>query len=174
MEKGIQNRDIFDYVMARADVCRLGLCKDGMPYIVPVSFGYDGAYIYFHTAPKGMKIDFINANNRICFELEHEAKAIPHETDACKWSFSFYCVVGFGSVEEIADPSKKVDALQYIMKHYSDKEWGFSETFVKATRLWRISIEQATGKKSKDKPAISILPVAEKITTIVEADGRSI
>ena len=37
---------------------------------MPVSFGYDGAALYFHTAPKGRKIDFIEANNRVCFEFE--------------------------------------------------------------------------------------------------------
>jgi nitroimidazol reductase NimA-like FMN-containing flavoprotein (pyridoxamine 5'-phosphate oxidase superfamily) len=30
----------------------LGLAKDNSPYIVPVSFGYDGDAIYFHTTKK--------------------------------------------------------------------------------------------------------------------------
>ena len=38
--------------MRTAQICRLGLCKDNRPYIVPVNFGYDGEHIYFHTGPK--------------------------------------------------------------------------------------------------------------------------
>ena len=32
-------------------VCRLGLCDGGEPYVVPLCFGYDGEALYFHAAP---------------------------------------------------------------------------------------------------------------------------
>jgi nitroimidazol reductase NimA-like FMN-containing flavoprotein (pyridoxamine 5'-phosphate oxidase superfamily) len=153
-DKEIQSRDRIEQVIAKAQVCRLGLCKDNMPYIVPVSFGYDGEYIYFHTAAEGMKLDYIGAQNRVCFELEHDVRVTPDENDPCKWSFSFYSVIGFGTVEEIVALQRKLYALNLIMKHYSDREWNFNDNLVEKVRLWRISIEQITGKQSKDKPAI--------------------
>jgi uncharacterized protein len=152
-DKQIESKDLIKKVIAKARVCRLGLCKDNMPYIVPVSFGYDGNYIYFHTAIEGMKLDYIAANNRVCFELEHDVRVISDKNEACKWSFSFYSVIGFGTVAEIVDAERKLYALNQIMQHYSDREWNFNENLVEKVRLWSISIEQITGKQSKDKVA---------------------
>lgn len=147
-EKEIQDPGLIDKIMARAQVCRLGLCKDNAPYVVPVSFGYDGACIYFHTAREGMKLDYLAANNRVCFELEHDVRIIPSPTRACEWSVSFYSVIGFGTVDEIVDPAGKARAVNQIMKHYSGREWEIDERSLEKTRLWRISIERITGKRS--------------------------
>lgn len=150
-KREIQDKALIEEIMTKAEVCRLGLCKDGMPYIVPVSFGYDGSHLYFHTAGEGMKIDYIAANNRVCFELEHDVRVIPDNNAACKWSMSYYSVIGFGTVEEIKDQHIKIHALDQIMKHYSNREWDFNEQVVEKTRLWRISIDRLTGKQSKDR-----------------------
>lgn len=150
-DKEIQDRDLIEQIMSKAQVCRLGLCKDNMPYIVPMAFGYDGKFIYFHTADEGMKLEYMNSNNQVCFELEHDVKIIPNEKAACKWTFSFYSVIGFGTVEGIEDPELKIHAMSEIMKHYSDRKWDFDETLVQNIRLWRISIDRISGKQSKDK-----------------------
>jgi nitroimidazol reductase NimA-like FMN-containing flavoprotein (pyridoxamine 5'-phosphate oxidase superfamily) len=150
-DKEIHDRELIERIIAQAQVCRLGLCKDEMPYIVPVCFGYDGEHIYFHTAREGKKINYMTANKRICFELEHEVALIPAEQSACEWSFSFYSIIGFGTVEEIIEAQVKADALNQIMKHYSQRKWHFNPGPLENTRLWRISIEQITGKHSKDK-----------------------
>lgn len=150
-DKEIHQPELIDTIIAAARVCRLGLCRDNQPYIVPVSFGYDGAALYFHTASEGQKIDYLTANNRVCFEFEHEVEIIPHESEACKWSCSFYSVIGFGNVEELYAPRDKVRALNLIMKQYSDRKWNFDEHQLGITRLWRISIERISGKCSGDK-----------------------
>jgi nitroimidazol reductase NimA-like FMN-containing flavoprotein (pyridoxamine 5'-phosphate oxidase superfamily) len=153
-DKEIQDNDLIKQIIAKAQICRLGLCKDKMPYIVPVSFGYDGKSIFFHTAIEGMKIDYITFNNQVCFEFEHDVKVVPNDDTACKWTFSFYSVIGFGTVEEITDFHHKAYAFGQIMKHYSNREWDFNEQLLEKIRIWRISIERITGKQSKDKISI--------------------
>lgn len=150
-KREIQDNALIQEIIAEAVVCRLGLCKDGIPYIVPLSFGYDGSCIYFHTAAEGMKIDYMAANNQVCFELEHDVRVIPDDSAACKWSMSFYSVIGFGTVEEITDHELKIYALNQIMKHYSNRDRDFDEQIVEKTRLWRIAIERLSGKQSKDR-----------------------
>ena len=46
-------------------VCRLALSWEDKPYIVPISFGYDGACIYFHSAVSGKKIDYMTKNQNV-------------------------------------------------------------------------------------------------------------
>jgi uncharacterized protein len=150
-EREIRDRREIDRIIREARVLRLGLCKDNRPYIVPVSFGYDGIFIYFHTAQEGMKIDYMDANDRVCFEMEHDVKMLPEKDKACKWSVSYFCVIGFGRVQEVTATQDKIFALTEIMKQYSRGEWDFDAAVVEKTRLWRIAIEQLTGKRSKDR-----------------------
>jgi nitroimidazol reductase NimA-like FMN-containing flavoprotein (pyridoxamine 5'-phosphate oxidase superfamily) len=63
-------------------------------------------------------------------------------------------VIGFGTVQEITDHRHKVKAFDQIMRHYSGKEWDFDDEMLNKTRLWQITIEHVTGKKSKDKITI--------------------
>lgn len=150
----IQDKDLIERVIANARVCRLGLSKDDLPYVVPISFGYDGTRIYFHTAPEGMKLEYIDANPKVCFEFEDQVKMLPHATDASKWSVSYYSVIGFGRVEEIVDRSGKIDALTKIMAHYSDQSWSLDDVQLTKARVWAISIDRMTGKRSKDKLSV--------------------
>jgi nitroimidazol reductase NimA-like FMN-containing flavoprotein (pyridoxamine 5'-phosphate oxidase superfamily) len=93
-----------------------------------------------------MKIDYMTANPRVCFEME-QAVHIIRDEQACKWGQAFNSVIGFGMVHEITDEPGRKAAMQQVMLHYSGKEWEFdAETFSKI-RLWRISIEQVTGKR---------------------------
>jgi nitroimidazol reductase NimA-like FMN-containing flavoprotein (pyridoxamine 5'-phosphate oxidase superfamily) len=152
-DKEIQDPALIAEIIAKAQVCRLALCKDGQPYLVPLSFGYDGSCLYFHTAGEGMKLDYLAANPRVCFELEHDVRVLPKEGDPCAWAFSFFSVIGFGTVEEILEPAAKVNGLNWVMRQYSGRSWEFRDQAVAPVRVWRIRIEQMTGKRSKDKIA---------------------
>jgi len=150
-DKEITDRTLINKVINNAMFCHIGLSNNNYPYIIPVSFGYDGSNIYFHTAPEGKKLDYIKSNKQACFALEHEVQLVTNNTLACSWSFSFFSVIGFGSVEEITKTEEMDYALNQIMQHYSGKNWSFSESSFAKVRLWRIIIEEVSGKMSKDK-----------------------
>jgi nitroimidazol reductase NimA-like FMN-containing flavoprotein (pyridoxamine 5'-phosphate oxidase superfamily) len=50
-------------------VGRLGCSTDGKMYIVPVTFVYDGTYIYAHSK-EGLKIKMMRNNPSVCFEVD--------------------------------------------------------------------------------------------------------
>ena len=50
-DKEITDRDDISQVIRKCQVCRIGLAMDNKPYIVPVSFGYDG--VLFFSIPPG-------------------------------------------------------------------------------------------------------------------------
>jgi uncharacterized protein len=155
-EKEIQDRTQIDQIIAQADVCRVGLSSANRPYIVPVSFGYDGQVIYFHTATEGMKIDYMASNTQVCFEFEHDVRVIPNEHSACQWTISFYSVIGFGTVAEITDPERKQHALNQIVQHYAGSSAEqFNAQALASTRLWGITVESISGKQSTDKAGLT-------------------
>ena len=45
-------------------------CTDGkLPYIVPVTYVFDGTYIYGQTR-EGMKLDMLRKNPEVCFQVD--------------------------------------------------------------------------------------------------------
>lgn len=150
-DREISSRAQIDAIIRGSEVCRLAFAVSDEPYLVPVSFGYDGNRLYFHTAKKGRKIDCIAGNNRVCFEMERNVRLVKHPQKPCKWSFSFESVIGFGTVHELSAPEKKAKGLNFIMEHYSGREWEFTEADVRNTRVWEISIASVTGKRSEEK-----------------------
>ena len=53
-------------IIKEAKICRLGLCNNNTPYIVPLTHGYKDNCLYFHSAKEGMKIDMIKQNPHVC------------------------------------------------------------------------------------------------------------
>lgn len=150
-DKEIVHHDTILQIVRDCEVCRLGLAVDGEPYVVPVSFGFDGEAVYFHTAREGRKIDMMTANPRVCVQFERNVRLVTDDKDACSWSFSFESVIGFGTVTELVGDAAKTRGLNRIMQHYSGRDWSFGKTHLSSTRVWRVDLEILTGKKSESK-----------------------
>jgi uncharacterized protein len=70
---------------------RLACTDDNQPYIVPVTYTYDGKYIYGQTS-EGKKLQMLRNNPRVCFETDMM-------TDMANWQ----CVLVFGDFEELKE-----------------------------------------------------------------------
>ena len=147
-DREIESREEIDGIIRGSLVCRIALAMDDMPYIVPVSFGYDGVSIYIHTAKEGKKINYFRNSNNICFEFERNVKLFRDPENACKWSFSYESVIGFGKIHELESIKERESGLNKIMFQYSGKEWVFGEDKLKNIRVWKIGITSMTGKRS--------------------------
>ena len=151
-DKEIGSRQEIDAIIRSALVCRIALADGTEPYVVPVSFGYDGGALYIHTAKNGRKIEFFDANNRVCFEFEDNVSLQTDDSDACKWTFEFESVIGYGTITELETAGDRARGLNQIMLHYSGREWDIDDDATATTRVWRIDIESVTGKRSQEKP----------------------
>jgi nitroimidazol reductase NimA-like FMN-containing flavoprotein (pyridoxamine 5'-phosphate oxidase superfamily) len=146
-DREITDPALLETIMRKAQVCRLGLSLNDVPYVVPVNFGHKGDRIYFHSSLKGMKIDILKQNNRVCFEMECDVELVPGET-ACDWTTKFYSIIGFGKAHIVADYSEKLEGLAIIMEHYTGTAMHqFPEEKVNKAAIVRIDIESMTGKK---------------------------
>lgn len=144
-DRQITDREAIDSIIGRSSVCRLGMSDNGQPYIVPLSFGYDGRFLYVHAAVDGRKVDILKRNNRVCFEFDRLEEVTSSE-QACNWSMRYESVIGFGVAEKVEAADAKKAALNCIMRQYSSSDWTFTEQSVSATAVYCISIEEITGK----------------------------
>lgn len=147
----VEDRREIDAIIRGSEVCRLALAKDNEPYLVPLSFGYDGESIYLHTAGTGKKIEFFEASARVCFELERNVRLVRDDGDACEWSFVFESVIGYGKISELVDLDGKSFALSQITHHYGGTQSNFEGFDLNRVRTWRIAIESVQGKRTDEK-----------------------
>ena len=147
-DKLVENRADIDAIIAGSEVCRLALSLNDEPYLVPLSFGYDGDAIYVHTAKKGKKIDYFNKNARVCFEFETNVRYVRDGKDACSSTFSFECVIGHGKISEILNADGKEYALRQITLHYGESSKEFPKDALRKVRVWKVSVDSVSGKRS--------------------------
>ena len=144
-EREITDRKEIDDIIRSCRVCHLAMCVDGQPYIIPLNFGYDGRFLYFHTAPEGRKIDIIKRNNRVGFEFDILHDIVTAE-QACKWGAKYESVMGSGTAEIVDDLEAKKEALEWIMRQYGNGTWDFKEEILKKTLVLRVRILEISGK----------------------------
>ena len=146
-DKEITSRSEIESVIRKSTVCRLALANEQQPYLVPLCFGYNDNSLYFHSSPKGKKLDLIKKNNKVCFEFDI-GHAIKMADRPCEWGMQYESVIGFGEASFIEDSDSKRKALDIIMEQYSDKSSLYSETRVKQTVIIKVEIIRMTGKRS--------------------------
>jgi len=77
-------------------------CTDGKhPYIVPLTYTYDGTYIYGQTS-EGTKLEILRSNPNVCFEVDRL-------TDMRNWQ----SVIVYGKFEELK--SKEAEKAREIL-----------------------------------------------------------
>jgi nitroimidazol reductase NimA-like FMN-containing flavoprotein (pyridoxamine 5'-phosphate oxidase superfamily) len=146
-EKEITETDEIESIIRKSLVCRLALADDGLPYIVPLCFGYRNNALYFHTAKKGRKIEILKRNNQVCFEFDIHPELKPGER-ACAWGMKYRSVIGYGTALLLEDPEQKRAALDIIMAHYADGPFEYSEKAFGEALVIKVEVENMTGKKS--------------------------
>ena len=95
------DQDLIDRVIRGSQICHLSCCLEHQPYLVPISFGYDGQAIYIHTSQTGKKIAIFEKNPRVCLSFVAHAALAPDSDQACKFSFESSSVIAEGRIQEI-------------------------------------------------------------------------
>jgi len=147
-EKEIHDKDELEEILKNGTICRLGLCDNNVPYIVPMNYGYSDGNIYFHSANSGRKIEMMRTNSYACFEIEGGTEIVKADK-ACSWGMRYKSIIGYGKLEEVDDFNEKKKSLSVIMKHYSgDETWEFSEKNTEKVLVLKLRIDTMSGKQS--------------------------
>ncbi|MDC1504172.1 pyridoxamine 5'-phosphate oxidase family protein [Winogradskyella sp.] len=66
---GNLNSRQIEHVLQSLIIGRIGCHADNKTYVVPVTYAYDGTYVYGHTK-EGLKIEMMRKNPSVCFEVD--------------------------------------------------------------------------------------------------------
>lgn len=118
-------------------VGRLGCVIGETPYVVPVSYMYDGEHIYLHSLA-GRKVDAMRANPNVCLQV-----------DQVENEFHWDSVIAFGVYEEITDADERdrvLDRLIDRFPHFTPVESAMAQSEgLPQTIVFRIRVETLTG-----------------------------
>lgn len=140
-----------DAIIARCRVCRLGLCDNGEPYVVPVCFGYEDGVVYVHAANSGRKLDVIASNPRVCVEFDIAGELVAHTT-ACGYGMNFESVIGWGVAQVLTEVEAKTRGLNAVMRQYSGRDWEFGAQALGSVTVLAIRLERVSGKSRRIPP----------------------
>ena len=137
------------HILDTAKVLHLGLSVNDEPYVVPMNYGYtmeDGKLtLYLHSAVRGKKLDMIQANSKVFFELDCDQ--MPFEGRVpCQYGMVYSSIMGRGTATLVEDPEAKMQAMSILMKTQTDKDFTFNERLVSIVTVIRIDVQEYTAK----------------------------
>lgn len=149
-----KEREITDWneildVLNRCEVLRVAMTDGETPYVVPVSFGPDTdgemPVLYFHGAKRGMKLDFLRKNPKVCVEGDVHYGVAP---TAHGITAHYESVIGFGTAEVVSG-EEKILGLKRILAHYGHPEHPVEQCRgLEQTEVVRITLNELTGKRN--------------------------
>ena len=129
---------------------RVACHANNMTYIVPISYAYDGTYVYGHTY-EGMKIKMMRENPKVCFEVETME-------NMANWK----SVIAWGEFEELTDPEERKKGIKELLDRTLPlitsstveitPQWPFSPSDLNKVDgiVYRIKLDQKTGRFEKN------------------------
>lgn len=128
---------------------RIGCHADDITYVVPITYAYDGTYIYGHTK-EGMKIDMMRKNPKVCLEV-----------DEMENMSNWRSVIAWGEFEELKKPEDRKKSMNILWDHimpYMTGETTVNDSmrdahgkFIEAMQgvMYRVKLSKKTGRYEK-------------------------
>ena len=141
----LENAQI-EKVIADNTIGRLGCHAEGKTYVVPISYAYDGQFIYARTF-EGLKISMMRKNPNVCFQIDEMQ-------DMANWK----SVIAWGTFEELSGTDERNEGLQKLIARILPEissetlklspEWPFpTKDYTKIEGIvFRIRLAEKTGR----------------------------
>lgn len=136
-------------VLDKAEFAVLSMIdEDGLPYCLPISVVRIGEKLYFHSAENGRKAEAMSKEPNVCITA-----AVDVVSAEDKFTTYFKSAVVRGKAVRVTDDEEKITALKAICERFTPSNMPDFSNAIKMslprTAVWRIDIENATGKQKK-------------------------
>jgi nitroimidazol reductase NimA-like FMN-containing flavoprotein (pyridoxamine 5'-phosphate oxidase superfamily) len=137
-------------VLREERVGYLGLSMQGLPYVVPLTYGYIDGKILFHCGLEGKKLDYIRGNNRVCFTVSrHFGEMVPHPQRAiCHVNSDSVICYGIARIiDDVIERRKVLDMFNQCLQPNA-KEITIED--VANCSAVEIQVNEMTGREERD------------------------
>lgn len=145
----IEEKVQIEQVIKSEQICFVGFSdEEGIPYVLPMNYGYEDDIIYLHSGPEGKALRILNHNPNVCITFCTQPKLIwQHPDVACSYRMQSESVICNGKVEFEEDFNEKERILNLIMHQYSGRDFKYSVPAVNNVKIWKVAIESITAKE---------------------------
>ena len=149
-EREVTDRNEIVDILSKCKVVHLGLMDGDEPYVVAMNYGFtmedEKLTLYLHGAVQGKKLDLIQENPKVFFEMECDV--VPFQGKiACQYGTSYASVMGKGKAEILTDIEDKKMGLSIFMKTQTGKVFEFEDKMVSIVSVIRIQVSEYTAKR---------------------------
>jgi nitroimidazol reductase NimA-like FMN-containing flavoprotein (pyridoxamine 5'-phosphate oxidase superfamily) len=150
---GKLNSEQIETLLRQQVVGRIGCDGGDQIYVVPVSYAYDGKYIYVHSL-EGKKIEMMRRHPKVCFQVDD----MPNMAN---WQ----SVIAWGKFEELSDVIERNKALKTLIDRHLPQvssatthlggHWPFQPEDFNTIEgiVFRIEVQEKTGRFEKSEAA---------------------
>jgi nitroimidazol reductase NimA-like FMN-containing flavoprotein (pyridoxamine 5'-phosphate oxidase superfamily) len=153
----IKDKTMIDDIINTCEFGTLALCKDNIPYSVPMNFTYHNDLFYFHGSKKGKKMQYIDTNSYASFSLVEDISFIPsyfssNDELSCPATHFFKSLIIDGTIKIVKNYQEKVDALESLMQKlqlegkYKDMNLDIYQKMIHATCVFKLIPKDIKGK----------------------------
>lgn len=145
-------------VLSSQLVGRIGCHAEDITYVVPISYAYDGKYVYGHTY-EGLKLTLMRINPKVCFQVDVMI-------NMANWK----SVITWGEFEELSYPLIREEALKKLQQRvlpiissettHLSPQWPFpskEKNDIKGS-IFRILLKEKTGRYESNADMPFLLP----------------
>lgn len=151
-EKEITDAEVMYDVLKKGQYATIALSEKNEPYIVTMNYGYDGdkKALYFHCAFKGLKLEILSQNPRVCATVMEDHG---YKMDEC--SHAYRSVVFWGTLSVVQELEEKKYGMEVLFRHLEKNPDPIRERNFKTERdyfkvnILRLDIEEITGKQGQ-------------------------
>lgn len=140
-----QEKETVERVLRDGKFLTLSIFDEQGVYGVPINYGYADGNLYVHSSARGRKFEALTAGREICFSIVADHRLITDEK-ACKWSYRYSSVIGFGIPKLMEDDEEKSRALSVIMDQYGEGTWHFDSAALKAAAVFEIPVDRISAR----------------------------
>ncbi|MHA1391239.1 MAG: pyridoxamine 5'-phosphate oxidase family protein [Promethearchaeota archaeon] len=151
-EREILDKRIYKEIMKNGKFSTISMCRNDEPYIVTLNYGFDAINnnLYFHSAQKGLKLEFLKENQKVCGTIIED---LGYVNDDC--SHKYRSIVFWGDMTIVENLDEKKHAFDIMLNHLEDNPSKLKKRFLKSeqsyenTCLLKLDINLITGKASE-------------------------
>lgn len=154
-ERGAYDRETIEAILDEGFVCHVGYSTPEGPVVVPTGYARIGDAVYLHGAAANHALRTIGTGQPVCLVVTL-VDGLVLARSAFHHSINYRSVVVYGTATEVRDPAEKRAALDAVVEQIvpgrTADARGANESELRATRVVRISIDEASAKLRSGGP----------------------
>jgi len=147
----IESREEIEEILKQETIGYLGLSTDGMPYVVPLNYGYIEGKVIFHCGLTGKKLDYLKANPRVCFTVGRQSGEVRRHGTGDPCHVDSDSVICYGEARVIENLEQRKAALDTFNRCYQEDAEEISLEEASECYAVEIEISEMTGRQEREQ-----------------------